>query len=630
MSESVRDGVWPRMPAMFLHYQTHTQADVFAARHASTNGTAGLLEPITNLDVSYGAHEVHALPGYEKLPVLITGGEDDEKRVDVATGQGARVGSTIAFRRELPTLPKVPELRFSEEGKFRILQVADLHFSVGPGACRDMDPKHEVECKKMGADNYSIAWLIQALEEVKPDVIVLSGDQLNGQDSSWSAESTVLKWAPILYERRLPWTVVFGNHDAEKTDLDKKQQMALLAKLPYFIGEAGPDGVDGVGNYLRAVRAPGSSGTTLFNLYFLDSHAFVRSLKPWAKPTYDFIKPAQINWFKGKSSRVSTLKRPWSPKDGRELHQRRNRKNAGLGARRARAVARQQDGVYDEAGDGFPGDSTADLTDAQVAQLEEIIEEELVEEQAEAAAEDALLQAIESGDSSAFITAIEEDDGSYLENIAVVDDPAGGDALDAEKAAAVNLDLQEMASSTAEPTILPDTPTSREPFVAKPNAIAFFHIPLPESYAPADAGPNGAPLLVGERYEGSGASKTNGGFFEQGILKQGERVVDASAEAPMDSFWDGEFAAPTSGRPEVKVIANGHCHITEDCRRVKGVWLCFGGGGSFSGYGKGGFARRMRVYEVSEYGEKVETWKLLDSGETTEKTILLGEGALGD
>lgn len=78
------------------------------------------------------------------------------------------------------------------------------------------------------------------------------------------------------------------------------------------------------------------------------------------------------------------------------------------------------------------------------------------------------------------------------------------------------------------------------------------------------------------------------------------------------------------------MIANGHCHITEDCRRVSGVWLCFGGGGSFSGYGKGGFARRMRVYEISEFGERVETYKLLDTLEKTEVTVLVGDDALGN
>lgn len=66
--------------------------------------------------------------------------------------------------------------------------------------------------------------------------------------------------------------------------------------------------------------------------------------------------------------------------------------------------------------------------------------------------------------------------------------------------------------------------------------------------------------------------------------------------------------------------------------------MCFGGGGSvlcvfrfqrlasltgqvlfvcrsYSGYGKVGFDRRFRVYEISDYGEKIRTWKRLDKGE---------------
>lgn len=71
-----------------------------------------------------------------------------------------------------------------------------------------------------------------------------------------------------------------------------------------------------------------------------------------------------------------------------------------------------------------------------------------------------------------------------------------------------------------------------------------------------DVGANGKLLLVGDRYEGNGASKTNSGFFEQGILAQGE-LISASGDGPIDEFWDGESGNPTEGRPEVKVIANG-------------------------------------------------------------------------
>lgn len=76
------------------------------------------------------------------------------------------------------------------------------------------------------------------------------------------------------------------------------------------------------------------------------------------------------------------------------------------------------------------------------------------------------------------------------------------------------------------------------------------------------------------------------------------------------------------------MIVNGHCHISEDCRRIQGVWNCFGGGSSFSGYGKEGFERRMRVFEISDWGEKVETYKLTDSKKVVDKTVLVGEGSL--
>lgn len=110
--------------------------------------------------------------------------------------------------------------------------------------------------------------------------------------------------------------------------------------------------------------------------------------------------------------------------------------------------------------------------------------------------------------------------------------------------------------------------------------ITFFHIPLPQAYnSEIDVGPDGKRLRVGNRYEGSGASKTDSGFFEQAILAQGELPAPrGDGDAPVDAFWDGEAASPTAGRPEVKVLAHGHCHLTSDCRRVQGVWICFGGG----------------------------------------------------
>jgi len=137
--------------------------------------------------------------------------------------------------------------------------------------------------------------------------------------------------------------------------------------------------------------------------------------------------------------------------------------------------------------------------------------------------------------------------------------------------------------------------------------LMFFHIPLPEAYSEPDFDPQTTKLLdVGEQLEGPGSAKHNGGFFVDGVLKAPESDV---------------------GGTEVKVIANGHCHISENCRRIHGVWNCFGGGGSLSGYGKVGFDRRFRVYSISDFGETIKTYKRTEHNKIVDEMVLVGKGA---
>lgn len=82
-----------------MHYRLTPQAEVLAARR-SGNGSAGDLEPITELDVLYGGAEVQAPWGFEKMRTMITGGEDDAGKVDLKTRKG-RPGSTLAVRKAI-------------------------------------------------------------------------------------------------------------------------------------------------------------------------------------------------------------------------------------------------------------------------------------------------------------------------------------------------------------------------------------------------------------------------------------------------------------------------------------------------------------------------------------------------
>jgi hypothetical protein len=51
--------------------------------------------------------------------------------------------------------------------------------------------------------------------------------------------------------------------------------------------------------------------------------------------------------------------------------------------------------------------------------------------------------------------------------------------------------------------------------------------------------------------------------------------------------------------------------------------MCFDGGSSYSGYGRAEFDRRVRIYQISQYGERVETYKRTTKGEIIDKEVLV-------
>lgn len=145
--------------------------------------------------------------------------------------------------------PRAPPLHFSHDGKFKILQVADLHFSVSRGVCRDSD---QDPC--INSDNLTNTLLGQVLDEEKPDLVIFSGDQLNGQGTSWDPKSILAKFAVAATDRKIPWAAVFGNHDEENGDV-KQEQLRMMKTLPYSLVQRGPKDIHGVGNYVLNVKS---------------------------------------------------------------------------------------------------------------------------------------------------------------------------------------------------------------------------------------------------------------------------------------------------------------------------------------------------------------------------------------
>lgn len=115
---------------------------------------------------------------------------------------------------------------------------------------------------------------------------------------TWQA---IFKFAQILIKRKIPYAAIFGNHDDEGS-LSRAEQMAILESLPYSLSRAGPDDIDGVGNYYIEVLARGKSDHSALTLYLLDSHSYSPNERMYRG--YDWIKPSQIEWFKNTANKL--------------------------------------------------------------------------------------------------------------------------------------------------------------------------------------------------------------------------------------------------------------------------------------------------------------------------------------
>lgn len=92
---------------------------------------------------------------------------------------------------------------------------------------------------------------------------------------------------------------------------------------------------------------------------------------------------------------------------------------------------------------------------------------------------------------------------------------------------------------------------------------------------------SGKSLDVGTHgLETAGNAKQSDNFFEKALLKAQESDHVAKGNVPeVKAVGNGHSHGMGPHSIARVVVANGSVPVTDNCRRVKGVWLCFGGGG---------------------------------------------------
>ena len=149
------------------------------------------------------------------------------------------------------------ETLYKEPGRdFVILNLADIHFSdYGYRALYSLDG--EIIIKRAVAD-------------AKPDLIVLSGDIVCGDDNS--TLFSIQRITDLMESFRIPWAPVFGNHDDE-ANCDLNYLADVMMTGPHCLMKKGDPSL-GVGNYIVNVAEKEKNGSERIveSLFFIDSH----------------------------------------------------------------------------------------------------------------------------------------------------------------------------------------------------------------------------------------------------------------------------------------------------------------------------------------------------------------------
>ncbi|MCJ1379608.1 purple acid phosphatase [Xylographa soralifera] len=242
-------------------------------------------QAVTEVDVLFGVDAVDPRPQWALMQSSLQ--LNAQPNVPVAR-------LSVLYGRPKPRPDARVPLRVRKDGKFKIVQISDTHMVTGVGVCKDAIDAHGKNLPESEADPLTVDFIGKILDVEKPDLVILTGDQLH-HDISDSQTALFKVVAPII-ERSIPFAAVFGNHDSEGIHaLSRTAQMAILQNLPYSLCEQGPEYVDGIGNFYLRVLAPAPSQLPISTLYFLDSHGQIPS--KIHNPDYDPIKQSQIDWF---------------------------------------------------------------------------------------------------------------------------------------------------------------------------------------------------------------------------------------------------------------------------------------------------------------------------------------------
>lgn len=189
---------------------------------------------------------------------------------------------------------------------FTVLQITDTQI---------IDPKQmafparlckEEQERWVDIEKNCLQYVRKLVEDTKPDLIVLTGDNVYG---SFDADASNFKRLTDYIDGfGIPWAPIFGNHDGETYDLEDPRGSAYpwgkgyewqmdywLHSTKNCLFRRGPAGIDKSrhGNYIVEVK---ENGKTVYTLFMMDSHDDIT--EPYG------LTEEQMDWYAQKMEKI--------------------------------------------------------------------------------------------------------------------------------------------------------------------------------------------------------------------------------------------------------------------------------------------------------------------------------------
>jgi predicted phosphodiesterase len=168
-------------------------------------------------------------------------------------------------------------LSFNDDGKFVILQFADVQDDIFMRVATIMEMEY-------------------ALDTVKPDLVVFTGDNTTGQWTKITGRIAIERLLAPVVERGVKFTFVFGNHDGER--LSKEYQLSVYQSFEGCLAYDPDHNIFGCANHNLEIKSSDLS-KTVFNLWMIDSNMDSKALD-----SYEPINKSQLDWYRTTSERL--------------------------------------------------------------------------------------------------------------------------------------------------------------------------------------------------------------------------------------------------------------------------------------------------------------------------------------